>query len=132
MSKVTAKVEQGTFTREKWAEIKQVVQKYEGKTVTISFSDESGTDPQNRYWWSTVIPHMAEAMGEIDKEYVHSVVVNEVMPELRERRRNPITHIEEIKRPSWAKMDKAQRSECIKRTVIFAATFYGYAIPEAQ
>jgi hypothetical protein len=130
MNKIIGRIENGTLTPQKWAEVKQAFTQYEGKTVELSIGNaEAGTDPQRKYWYGTVVAAYAKFMGETDTDSVHASLMGTLWPEEAKTVTNIFTGAKNYERVSWAKLGKEKRSQSIEKAIQYAFNSFMLTIP---
>jgi len=103
------------------------VEKFEGKTVTISIEKKKirRSDPQNRYYWGVVIPIVCEGIKDTGEE-----VTNEQTHELLKFKYLRMESTNLIYAKSTAGLTTVEFLEYIDQIVRFATEFLNVYIPD--
>lgn len=119
-------VEKGKFVAEDGKAFKAAFYPHEGKKVrvTVERYRNRRSDPQNKYYWSVVVPAIGEVIGEDDKEAVHDFLKNELNYEI------VAIGDKEIRVPkSTAKLNTMEFKQYLERVQRWASEFLSLYIP---
>ena len=134
MTKATAQffshVDDGRLDHRTAIMIQSTLKAFNGKDVSITIKEykPTATDQQRKYWFSVVVPILGDHLG-YDKDEMHAVLIEHLMPELvkvvigLDGRESKI-------RPSWNDLDVSQAIDLVDRAYSFARYEHNVFIPE--